>query len=75
MLSSVSIPCSTSTPGESSVTTADTVDNIQKIIGGKFYVNITKYNTNWSEQCIVCGKIQYDSKGVTSNMNRHKKST
>ena len=69
MLSSVSIPCSTATPGESSLTTVDTVDNIQKTIGDKFYVNITKYDTSWSGQCIVCGKIQYDSKGVTSNMN------
>ena len=73
MLPSVSIPCSTPTPGESSLTIADTVDNIQKTIGDKFYVNITKYDTKWSEQCIVCGKIQYDSKDVTTNMNRHMK--
>ena len=30
VLSSVSLPCSTSTSGESSFTAADTVDNIQK---------------------------------------------
>ena len=30
VLSSVSLPCSTSTPSDSSFTAADTVDNIQK---------------------------------------------
>ena len=73
VLSSVSIPCSTSTPDESSLTTPDTVDNIQKIIRDKFYVNVTKYDTNWAGECIVCGKIQYDSKAITSNTNRRVK--
>ena len=45
----------------------------KKTIRDKLYVNVTKYDTNWAEEGIVCGKIQYDSKAVTSNRNRHVK--
>ena len=73
VLSSPAIPSSTSTPGEASSTKVCPLDNIPKTIKDKFYINITKHDTNWSAECVLCNKIQYDSKGVTSNMNRHVK--
>lgn len=29
------------------------------------------YDKNWSAKCLLCGKLQYDKKGVTSNIIRH----
>ncbi|CAF3794554.1 unnamed protein product [Rotaria sp. Silwood1] len=49
----------------------ESIDNIPKTIRNKFYSNIIFYEKKWSATCTLCGKIQYDSKGVTSNINRH----
>ncbi|CAF3089987.1 unnamed protein product [Rotaria socialis] len=72
VLSPASAPTSTSI--EPNLTTSETDDSIPKTIRDKFYANIAKYDTKWSAECILCKKVQYDSKGVTSNMNRHIKS-
>ncbi|CAF1482350.1 unnamed protein product [Rotaria magnacalcarata] len=72
VLSPVSVSCSSSV--ESTAAPSQNIDNIPKTIKNNFFINITKYETNWSGECILCKKIQYDSIGVTSNMNRHVKS-
>lgn len=46
-------------------------DHIVKSIRNKFYRNIKFYESNWSAECVICHKAQYDKKGVTSNVNRH----
>ena len=43
------------------------------MIRDKIHENVTKYDTNWAEECIICDQIQCDSKGVASNTNRHVK--
>ncbi|CAF2850441.1 unnamed protein product [Rotaria sp. Silwood2] len=67
------VPVLFSTSDDSTETTSHTIVNIPKTVRDKFYVNIKTYETNWSGQCILCNKIQYDNKGVTSNMNHHVK--
>jgi len=62
-----------STLDDPTETTSQAIDNIPKTIRDKFYVNIKTYETNWSGQCMLCNKIKYDNKGVTSNINRHVK--
>ena len=49
-------------------------DSVSKSIRDKFYCNVKFYQSNWSAECVICHKIQYDNKGVTSNINRHIKS-
>ncbi|CAF2425589.1 unnamed protein product [Rotaria sp. Silwood2] len=68
------VPVLSSTSDNSTETTSQTIVNIPKTVRDKFYVNIKTYETNWSGQCILCNKIKYDNKGVTSNINRHVKS-
>jgi hypothetical protein len=67
------VPVLSCTLADSTETTSQTTDSIPKTIRDKFYVNMKTYESNWSGQCILCNKIQYDSKGVTSNFNRHVK--
>jgi hypothetical protein len=62
--------CDVSSNDPSEVT-AESIDNIPKTIRNKFYSNIKNYEKKWSATCTLCSKIQYDSKGVTSNINRH----
>jgi hypothetical protein len=61
------------TLADSTETTSQTTDSIPKTIRDKSYVNMQTYESNWSGSCILCNKIQNDSKGVTSNFNRHVK--
>ncbi|CAF4794697.1 unnamed protein product [Rotaria sp. Silwood1] len=68
------VPVLSSTSDNSTETTSQTIVDIPKTVRDKFYVNIKTYETNWSGQCILCNKIKYDNKGVTSNINRHVKS-
>jgi hypothetical protein len=56
---------------EPSEAAAESADNIPKTIRNKFYSNVNNYEKKWSAICTLCNKVQYDSKGVTSNMNRH----
>ncbi|CAF4936087.1 unnamed protein product [Rotaria sp. Silwood1] len=67
------VPILSCTLADSTETTSETTDSIPKTMRNKFYVNIKTYESKWSGQCILCNKIQYDSKGVTSNFNRHVK--
>jgi len=67
------VPVLSCTLTDSTETTSQTTDSIPKTIRDKFYVNMKTYESNWSGQCILFNKIQYDSKGVTSNFNRHVK--
>jgi len=64
------LPVLSCTVADSTETTSQTTDST---IRDKFYVNMKTYESNWSGQCILFNKIQYDSKGVTSNFNRHVK--
>lgn len=48
---------------------AQNVDDIPKTIRNKFYTNINIHEKKWSATCILCDKVQYDTKGVTSSMN------
>lgn len=45
-----------------------------KNIRSQFYSDIKVYDTNWCATCLLCKKVQFDKKGVTSNTNRHIKS-
>ncbi|CAF1410417.1 unnamed protein product [Adineta ricciae] len=45
-----------------------------KNIRSQFYSDIKTYDTNWCATCLLCKKVQFDKKGVTSNTNRHVKS-
>ena len=67
------IPATASTSTNSTERVSSTQENLPKTIREKFYVNIKTYQTKWCGQCTLCNKIQYDSKGVTSNLNRHVK--
>jgi hypothetical protein len=71
ILSPASVLSSTSDDSTESASQSQAIHNIPKTIRDKFYVNIKTYDTNWAGQCVLCNKIQYDKKGVTSNMNRH----
>ena len=64
---------SASTSNDSIEAASQSTENIPKTIREKFYINIKVYDSNWSAQCLLCNKIQYDKKGVTSNVNRHVK--
>ncbi len=57
------------TSNDSIGSTSNSVDNIPKTVRDKFYTDIQIYDTNWSCRCVLCNKIQYDNKGVTSNIN------
>ena len=67
------IPATASTSTDSTERVLSTNENLPKTIREKFYVDIKTYETKWSGQCTLCNEIQYDSKGVTSSLNRHVK--
>ena len=76
-ISEISVALSASTSNSQSHTSSDestrNSQDLSKKIRGQFFSNIKTYDTNWSATCILCKKIQYDKKGVTSNINRHVK--
>ncbi|CAF1098972.1 unnamed protein product [Didymodactylos carnosus] len=45
--------------------------DVVKIACDKFFTNVTKYEKNWSAQCLLCEEVVFDNLGVTSNVNRH----
>jgi hypothetical protein len=43
-----------------------TIDHIPRAVRERFYTDVKIYDTNWSGRCNLCGKVQYDKRGVTS---------
>ena len=64
-------PASALVPNHSLEGTSEGIDNIPKTIRDKFYSDIVVHDKNWSAKCILCDKLQYDNKGVSSNIIRH----
>ena len=69
LLLSLSQACPTQSPDSPSTT----IDHVPRAVREKFYTDVKIYDTNWSGRCNLCGKVQYDKRGVTSNINRHVK--